>query len=152
MGISRRRYLIWSLVLVTVCVASFAIGLMAQSPQSALVGRAYESGNGTRLKILLDGPRQNTEVDVAEMTFPAGTNSGDHAHADTEIFYMLEGTLEHVVNGESQMLTPGMLGFVNPPALVNHIVAADGPAAKALVIWAPGGLAAQITSRWKRVE
>ena len=25
---------------------------------------------------------------------------------------MLEGTLEHIVNGESHMLEPGMVGFV----------------------------------------
>lgn len=152
MHISRNRCVVLTLVFGAACAASFAVGLMAQAPQSALVGRTYESGDGTRLKILLDGPRQNSQVDVAEMTFPAGTNSGDHAHGDTEIFYMLEGTLEHVVNGQSQLLTPGMLGLVNPPDLVNHVVDEDGPDARALVIWSPGGLAARLTSRWKRVE
>ena len=147
---SRVRYLVFGLVLVAACTVSFVAGLTAQ--QSALVGRAYESGGGTVIKVLFDGPRQEAEVDVAEITFPPGTNSGEHPHGVTEIFYMLEGTLEHVVNGESQILTPGMLGFVNPPDRVNHIVANGGPAAKALVIWAPGGEAARITSRWTRVE
>ena len=44
----------------------------------------------------------------------------------TEIFYVLEGELEHVVNGESHTLMPGMLGYVKPPDRVNHIVAPDG--------------------------
>jgi len=43
------------------------------------------------------------------MTFPPGTNSSEHPHGVTEIFYVLEGELEHIVNGDSHMLTPGML-------------------------------------------
>ncbi len=148
----QRRYLTFGVVLVVACAASFAAGLIAQEPTSALVGRVYQSGDGTQLKILYDGPRQGGEVDVAEITFSAGSTSGDHNHGETEVFYMLEGTLQHVVNGETHVLTPGMLGFVNPPDAVNHVVDADGPDAKALVIWAPGGLAALLTSRWQLVE
>ncbi len=144
-----RRYLVFGLILAAVCMVSFAAGLNAQS---ALEGRAYESGGGTQIKVLFDGPRQDTPVDVAEITFPPGTNTGNHPHGVAEIFYMLEGELEHVVNGESQLLRPGMVGYVKPPDLVNHIVSPDGVAAKALVIWAPGGEAARITSRWRRVE
>ena len=92
------------------------------------------------------------EVDVGQLTFPPGTNSGDHSHGVTEIFYILEGTLEHVVNGESHILTEGMLGYVKPPDVVNHIVNPDGPPTKALVIWAPGGEAARIGSRWQRAQ
>ena len=149
MTISYRRNALFGLVLVMACAFSFAAGLGAQS---AIEGRAYESAGGTHIKVLFDGPRQDAPVDVAEITFPPGTNSGNHPHGVTEIFYMLEGELEHVVNGESQILSPGMLGHVSPPDVVNHVVSADGPAARALVIWAPGGEAARITSRWKRVE
>jgi len=147
-----RRGVVLGLAVVVACGGSFVAGLLAQTPQSALVGRVFENGTGTRLRVLFDGPRQNGEVDVAEITFPAGSNSGDHAHGETEIFYMLEGTLQHVVNGETHVLTPGMLGFVNPPDLVNHVVEPGGPDARALVIWAPGGFAARLTSRWRRVE
>ena len=76
---------------------------------------------------------------MALLTFPPGTNSGDHSHGVTEIFYVLEGTLEHVVNGESYILTEGMLGYVKPPDMVKHVVDANGPPARTLVIWAPGG-------------
>ena len=57
----------------------------------------------------------------------------------TEIFYVLDGDLEHIVNGESHRLAPGMLGYVNPPDMVSHRVDPDGPPARAVVIWAPGG-------------
>ena len=70
----------------------------------------------------------------------------------TEIFYVLEGELEHVVNGESHTLMPGMLAYVKPPDRVNHIVAPDGSPARALVIWAPGGEAARIGANWNRVD
>ncbi len=133
--------------LLLACALSFGAGLLAQSVTS---DATYVSPGGTRLRVLFDGPTMGSEVDVAEITFPPGTNSGDHSHGVTEIFYVLEGALEHSVNGESYLLTPGMLGYVRPPDQVNHKVAAGGPAAKALVIWAPGGEAARIGSRWTR--
>ena len=84
---------------VVACAVSFGAGMLAQSATDIV---SYQSGpGGTRLDVLFDGPTMGVEVDVARLTFPAGTNSGGHAHGVTEIFYVLEGTLEHVVNGES---------------------------------------------------
>jgi quercetin dioxygenase-like cupin family protein len=86
-------------------------------------------------------------VEVAELTFQPNADSGDHQHGSTETFYVLEGELEHVVDGKSLKLTPGMTGSVRPPAMVRH---KTGPAgARALVIWAPGGELARVTARWK---
>ena len=51
MHISRKRCVVITLVCGAACAASFAVGLMAQAPQSALVGRTYESGDGTRLNL-----------------------------------------------------------------------------------------------------
>jgi quercetin dioxygenase-like cupin family protein len=115
--------------------------------------RVYQSPNGgTQIKLLLDESNLGgTEIEIGEITFPPGANSGSHPHGSTEIFYVLEGELEHVVNGESHVLGPGMLGFVRPPDSVNHIVPGDQPV-KALVIWAPGGEAQRIVSRWDRIE
>ena len=41
--------------------------------------------------------------------FEVATNadSGDHVHGATETFYVLEGELEHIVNGRSVKLTAG---------------------------------------------
>ena len=48
-----RRHLVFGVILAAACGFSFAAGLNAQS---ALEGRAYESGGGTRIKVLFDGP------------------------------------------------------------------------------------------------
>ena len=53
------------------------------------------------------------------------------------------------MNGESHLLSPGMLGFVRPPDEVNHVVPGDDPV-KALVIWAPGGEAARVLRNWEK--
>ena len=141
-----RRYLAYAVV---ACVVSFGAGMLAQSATNVM---SYQSGpDGSRLDVLFDGPTMGADVDVARLTFPPGTNSGGHKHGVTEIFYVLEGTLEHVVNGESHILTKGMLGYVKPPDTVNHIVDPNGPPAEALVIWAPGGEAARLASRWQRI-
>jgi quercetin dioxygenase-like cupin family protein len=136
-------------ILIVVSGLSFAAGLVAQSTSN---GPMFESAAGARLEVLFDGPSMGAPVDVGVLTFPPGTDSGNHPHGVTEIFYVLEGELEHVVNGESHLLTPGMLGHVSPPDLVNHRVDPNGESARAVVIWAPGGEAERISGNWTRVE
>jgi quercetin dioxygenase-like cupin family protein len=127
-----------------------ALGLSAWGlAQSVETSTNWVSPGGTRLRVLID---KNTlggeDVELGEITFAANSDSGDHAHGSTEIFYVLQGELEHIVNGKSYLLKPGMVGYVRPPNLVRHKVGPGG--AKALVIWAPGGEAARITGRnWK---
>jgi hypothetical protein len=41
--------------------------------------------------------------------------------------HVLEGELEHVVNGKSYRLQPGMVGYVRPPDRVRHKVGPAGP-------------------------
>jgi quercetin dioxygenase-like cupin family protein len=114
-------------------------------------GAVYQSASGTKLKILMDQAMMGgTELEIGEITFAPNTDSGDHVHGATETFYVLEGELEHVVNGQSIKLTPGMIGTVRPPDKVRHKTGPKG--AKALVMWSPTGEAARIASRWKRVE
>jgi len=120
--------------------------LVAQSGQ----GATFVSQSGTRLRLLLDETGLGgKEVELGEMTFPPNLNSGEHQHGAVEIFYIISGELEHVVNGKSAFLKPGMAGFVRPPDKVAHKTGPGGPT-KALVIWAPAGEVARITSRWKR--
>jgi quercetin dioxygenase-like cupin family protein len=116
-------------------------------------GQIFKSPtSGTTLRLLLDERNLGgKELEVGEITFPPGVNSGEHLHGATEIFYVLSGELEHVVNGTSQILKPGMIGFVRPPDKVNHVVPGKEPV-KALVIWAPGGEAQRIVTRWQRAE
>jgi quercetin dioxygenase-like cupin family protein len=136
-----------SLVLVLTAVAGLSGWALAQSVEKTT---NWVSPSGTRLRVLVDkGTLGGDEVEMGEITFAANADSGEHAHGSTEIFYVLEGELEHVVNGKSHLLKPGMVGYVRPPDRVRHKVGPGG--AKALVIWAPGGEAGRITTgRWKR--
>ncbi|HEY7235008.1 MAG TPA: cupin domain-containing protein [Gemmatimonadaceae bacterium] len=77
-----------------------------------------------------------------------GNDSGEHAHGAIEMFYVISGELEHVVNGKSQFLKPGMAGYVRPPDKIRH---KTGPAgAKVVVIWVPGDEAKKIVARWTK--
>jgi quercetin dioxygenase-like cupin family protein len=139
---------------VGVLIGAFAIGASAERPGAAptvIRGEVYQSASGTKLRILTDQQMfRGTEVELGELTFAPNTDSGDHVHGATETFYVLEGELEHVVNGRSIKLTPGMVGTVRPPDQVRH---KTGPAgARALVVWAPAGEAARIASRWQRIQ
>lgn len=138
---------------VFISILGAGLALRAFSQSMALEGHVYQSPtSGTTIRMLLDESNLGgTEIEIGEITFAPGTNSGSHPHGSTEIFYVLSGELEHVVNGESHLLGPGMLGFVRPPDEVNHVVPGDEPV-KALVIWAPGGEAGRILQSWNRVE
>ena len=118
----------------------------AQSEQ--LQGTTYRSPTGTTLRLMLDESNVGPEVTVGEIIFPANSDSGDHKHGATEMFYIVTGELEHIVNGKSQILKPGMAGYVKPPDSVRH---KTGPAgAKAVVIWVPGDEGKKIAARWKK--
>ncbi len=103
--------------------------------------RLLEGGNGFAIKMLVE--RSNLgggEVEIGEITFPVGSGQSrrGHVHGTVEIFYVLSGELDHIVNDESHILTPGMVGIVRTGDSVVHRVVGDEPV-KALVIWAPGG-------------
>jgi quercetin dioxygenase-like cupin family protein len=111
-------------------------------------GTTYRSPTGTTLRLMLDESNVGPEVTLGEIVFPPNSDSGDHKHGATEMFYIVSGELEHVVNGKSQVLKPGMAGFVKPPDSVRH---KTGPAgAKAVVVWVPGEEGKKIAARWKR--
>lgn len=66
-----------------------------------------------------------------------------HLHESIEIFYILSGEFDHVVNGRSHVLTPGMVGIVRPGDRVLHRVLSNQPV-RAIVVWSPGGEAGRI--------
>jgi quercetin dioxygenase-like cupin family protein len=118
-----------------------------QQPEK-LQGTTYRSPGGTTLRLMLDESNVGAEVTLGEMIFPPNQDSGDHQHGAIEIFYVVSGELEHAVNGVSQILKPGMSGFVKPPDKVRH---KTGPAgAKVVVVWVPGAEGKRIASRWTR--
>jgi len=115
--------------------------------------RALELPGGTTIEVLLDASNLGSdEIDVAEITFPVGMNpSGGHTHTSLEIFYVVEGTLGHVVNGEEFRIEPGMVGVVKPGDEIIHRVLGDDPV-RALVMWVPGGEADRIAPRDRWTE
>ena len=139
-----RTLVVLALLGATVTVRADARPDASQAPQT------YRSPSGTTLKILLDDSNVGADVTMGEITFAPNQDSGDHQHGAKEIFYVLSGELEHVVNGKSQILKAGMAGYVNPPDKVRH---KTGPAgAKAIVVWVPGDEGRKIASRWTKVE
>jgi len=132
------------------CIVALAVlGISAASAQTEKPqGVLYRAPSGVTLRLMIDETNLGAEASVGELTFPANSDSGDHAHGAIEMFYVISGELEHVVNGKSQILKPGMTGYVKPPDQVRH---KTGPAgAKVVVIWVPGEEGRRVASRWKR--
>ena len=130
-------------IVVALCVITSGA---AQSEK--LQGVTYKSPGGTTLRLMLDESNVGPSVSVGEMIFPPNTDSGDHQHGALEMFYVVSGEYEHVVNGTSQMLKPGMSGYVKQGDKVRHKTGPGG--AKVVVIWVPGDEAKRIASRWTR--
>ena len=134
-----------TLRLVAVALACFAATATAQSGKA---GETYRSPGGATLRLLLDDSNVGPEVSIGELAFPPNADSGEHTHGAIEMFYVLSGQLEHVVNGKSYILGPGMTGYVRPPDRIRH---KTGPAgAKVVVVWVPGDEAKKIAARWKK--
>ena len=134
------------------CSCTTAIlGFLAAATLQAQSGRPegmYRSATGVTLRLILGDSTVGREVSMGELTFPPNIDSGEHVHGAIEILYVLSGELEHTVDGVTQVLKPGMAGFVRPPGKIRH---KTGPAgAKVLVVWVPGEEAQKIISRWKR--
>src|SRR5215212_10011622 len=138
------------MIRIVVCAAIVAVGVtsVGSAQSERLQGPTYRAPGGTTLRLMLDERNVGPEVTLGEMVFPANSDSGDHKHGATEMFYVVTGELEHVVNGKSEILKPGMAGYVKPPDSVRH---KTGPAgAKVVVVWVPGDEGKKIAARWKQ--
>ena len=129
-------------------VTASLVAASAAAQSGTLQGTTYRAPSGTTLRLILDETNVGPEVTLGEMIFPPNQDSGDHQHGAKEMFYVVTGELEHVVNGKSQILKPGMAGYVNPPDKVRH---KTGPAgAKVVVVWVPGDEGKKIAARWTK--
>ena len=120
-----------------------AAALPAQEAPSYSIGgkgtRILEGPGGLTIKMLVESTNLGgDEVEIGEITFPGMSPGGGHVHETNEVFYVLSGRMEHIVNGESAVLEPGMIGIVRKGDTVSHKILSEEPC-KALVIWAPGG-------------
>jgi|GEM_PF-1051172 Uncharacterized conserved protein, contains double-stranded beta-helix domain len=131
----------------TVAVASAAGDAGTQEKPKETKSYSYATAGVTelpRLKLLLDeATLGGKELEMAEITFPAGSVDEKHKHGSVEIFYVLTGKFGHEVNGKLYWLTPGMVGVVRPGDTVRHIAPKESDV-KTLVIWAPAGEAKRI--------
>ena len=127
-------------------LAALCLLVGAAAPADKPQGVTYRAASGTTLRLMLDESNVGPGVSVGEIVFPPNLDSGDHQHGAIEIFYVISGELEHVVNGKSEILKPGMTGYVKPPDTVRHKTGSAG--AKAVVIWVPGDEAKKIVARW----
>jgi quercetin dioxygenase-like cupin family protein len=104
---------------------------------------------GDKWKLLLDKSNLGgNELEVVELTMPAGTSVGSHRHTSVEIIYVLSGNYGHEVNGKLYLLKPGMVGIVRPGDSVRHLIPKTGPA-RLLIIWAPPGEAEKFFQQGK---
>lgn len=98
------------------------------APRSVQSGESYDRATrGTRI---LEGQNGFAIKVLVEQANLGGT--------EVEI-----GEMEHIVNGHSYVLTPGMVGIVRPGDNVIHkINLREG--VRSVVIWAPGGEAERL--------
>lgn len=95
-----------------------------------------ETGPGW-IKVLVEEANLGFEgAEVIEVFFPPGYEGDSHFH-EFEILYVIEGELGHIVNGESHVLTPGMVGIVRSPHEVVHKTLSE-EGVRVLVIWPLG--------------
>jgi dihydroorotase/N-acyl-D-amino-acid deacylase len=118
------------------------------APKAPAAPRNYVSPGGTTMKVITsEAEVRGNEVEIVELVLPPNSDSGDHRHAVTETFYLLEGDMEQVINGTPVKLTPGLAATIRATDQVRHKAGPKG--AKVLVVWAPGGEIARVTARWK---
>ena len=89
------------------------------------------------IKVLIEESNLGSKgAEIAEVYFPPENHGDSHPH-ELEIIYVLEGELDHIVNGESNILTPGMVGVVRAPDLVVHRSISEG-GVRTLIVWPLG--------------
>ena len=131
-----------------VLVGAIVIVQTLVAREQSASARVFVSPGGAQLKVLVDAASLGgTEVEVAELTLAPNSDSGEHRHAVTETFYLLEGDMEQVINGNPVKLTPGTVASIRSTDQVRHKAGPKG--AKVLVIWAPGGEVGRVTAKWK---
>ena len=103
-----------------------------------------------RVDVFVDESNLGSDaLEVAEITFyedssvAAPEEGGPHTHDSTEIFYVLEGELIHIVGDQKYVVRKGEVGIVGSGDVVRHGLETDAPV-RALVIWVPGGEVARL--------
>ena len=127
------------------CGAAWMLGRAAQAPEQQT--NLPPSGD---LRLVLDEQQLgSTAISIAERTWPANYESIEHSHTSIEVIYVLSGEYQHVLNGQTQVLGPGMVGVVKLGDKVRHKTGPKGPT-KALLISVPGEEGRSILERFRQ--
>jgi quercetin dioxygenase-like cupin family protein len=134
----RTSYLIAAALTITVSALAGA-----QTSNPTAVRESQPIGPG-RIQLLVDSATfPGFGAELAEITIAPGAPATAHQHGNNEIIYVIEGELDHTVNGTTTRLSPGMVGLVRKGETVTHRAASSTPV-RALVIWTPGGEAERL--------
>ncbi len=129
---TRVRFLMVA-VIVAGCGTALLLGRAAQAPAQ----QTSPTPPGELRLILGEQQLGSKEISIAERLWPANYEGGEHSHATIEVIYVLSGEYLHILNGQTQVLGPGMVGFVKPGDRVRHTTGPRSPA-WALLISVPG--------------
>ncbi len=147
------RYPVFVLVTMLLCNlwADVRPGLADENrfvhPDQAVV--YIDPNTKTEMKVLISQESTGTtEVTLAELLIPPGTDVPAHKHQSIEIFYILAGELEQTIEGKRQKLTAGMSCMVPANTNTLHKVTSEKPV-RALVVWVPGEEEKRITEQWQ---
>lgn len=128
----------------------FAAELRSNEYQIAGLGTRVLEATTSELqfRILVEAANLGgSEVEIAEVYVPPNFESSAHVHG-IEIFYILEGELHHIVNGELRVLTPGMIGIVRAPDEVIHKTTDES--VRALLVWPGGGEIERLVAQYEQ--
>lgn len=128
-------------------VSSGSAYLLGRTTQAPAPGPQLTNKARGGLRMLLDQPQLGgPEVAAGERSYPANYQSAEHTHQSIEIIYVLSGEFQHEVNGQTHVLTPGMLGFVKPGDKVRHKT--GRVPATTLMVWVPGADGSELAKNW----
>ena len=106
-------------------------------------GEGHKVGNVEFLARSVDTPRFNLAVITIQ---PHRTGPGTHAHpAEDDAFFMLEGELVFIVDGEEVIAGPGTFLLV-PPGLLHDFTNRTHEAARFVNVHAPAGFDLRLES------
>ena len=145
--LARHRHRLGLAILFAVgCGTCFVVGVGTQAPAP---GPQLTSITRGSLRMLLDRAQLGgSQVSVGERSYPPNYESAEHTHKSIELIYVLSGRFQHVVNDQTHVLTPGMLGVVKPGDKVRHRSDPAGPTT-VLMIWVPGRDGSDLAKDWQ---
>ena len=113
--------------------------------------RKMNLGRGTSIK-LVSGETGGRNLDVHINLLNEDSGPGEihyHAHAEN-VYVVLEGTLEVVIEGERHLLGPGEVGWIAPGVVHTAGNAGLGGVTRILEIYAPAGEDFHALADWPR--